>query len=77
MDLDHAGVAQLVLNLDRELASQQDHIFVLDLFGLDDDADLAAGLECKALVDALHAAGQLFQLLQTLDVGFEIFAAFP
>ena len=42
-----------------------------DLLALDDDPDLAPGLQGEGLGDALERRGDLFELLQPLDVGLE------
>ena len=43
--------------------------------GFDDDADLAAGLDGVALIDALEGRGDLLELLEALDVVGARFAA--
>ena len=42
IDLDLAGVGQLVLDLLGDVAREQHHLILRDLLGLDHDADLAA-----------------------------------
>ena len=57
IDLDLAGVGQLVLDLLGDVAREQHHLILRDLLGLDHDADLAAGLNGKAVGDAGEALG--------------------
>ena len=52
VDLDLAGIVELVFDLLGQVAGQQHHIVVPNLFGVDQDADLAAGLEGEALFHA-------------------------
>ena len=51
-DLDLTGILQLVLDALGELARQNDHLILVDLLGLDHHADLTAGLNGVALLDA-------------------------
>ena len=74
-DLDLAGIFQLVLDLLDNILRDEHHTLVGNLLGLDHDTDLTAGLDRKGLVDTGEAAGNFFQLLQTLDVVFKIFAS--
>src|SRR5512136_1385487 len=76
-DLDLAGVVELGLDLGRGVLGQQGRLVVGDLEGLDDDADLAAGLQGEGLGDAFERAGDLLELLQPLDVGLEELAPGP
>ena len=45
-------VSQLVLDLLCDVAGKQNHLILADLFGLDHDADLAAGLNRVGACDA-------------------------
>ena len=73
MHFDGAGVFQLVLNPFDDLVGQERHLLVFDLFRLDDNPDLAAGLDGVALFDAIEGRGNLLQLFQPLDVVLEVF----
>ena len=59
VDLDLAGVLQLVLDLLGDIAGQQDHLILADDLGLDHDADLAAGLDGEGLLNAVEGRGDL------------------
>ena len=54
---------------------QQDHVVLADLFGLDHDANLAAGLNGVGLFDAREGAGELFELFEPTDVVLDVFTA--
>ena len=68
-DLDLTRIFQLIFNALGNVAGEEYHIVIVDLFGLDHDADFAAGLDGKAFFNAFKTGGNLFKLLQTLDVG--------
>src|SRR4029079_2116060 len=70
-DLDLARVGELGLEAARDVARQPDRLLVGDLLGVDDDADLAAGLDRERLLHALEARRDLLELLEPLDVGLE------
>ena len=74
IDLDLTGVGQLVLDLLGDVAREQHHLILRDLLGLDHDADLAAGLNGKAVGDAGEALGDFLELFQTLDIVFDVLA---
>src|SRR5829696_8358122 len=74
-DLDLSGVFQLVLDPPGDVLGQPDGLLVRDVIALDQDADLAAGLQRKRLRDALERVGDAFELFQPLDVGLEDVAA--
>src|SRR4030042_593153 len=76
-DLDLAGVIELVLDLRGRLLGQERGPVVGDLLGLDDDADLPAGLQGEGLLDAFERRGDLLELLQPLDVRLEELAPGP
>src|SRR5207237_1050182 len=73
--LDLTGVLELVLDLAGDLVGEQHRRVVVDLLRLDDDTDLAAGLERVDLLDALVAGGDAFERLEPLDVVLEALAA--
>ena len=75
MHLDLTGILQLVLDALGELARQNDHLILGHLLGLDHHADLTAGLNGVALLDAGIGARDLLELLQTLDVVLEVLTA--
>lgn len=64
VDLDLSGVFELGLDLLGKIMRKQDHVVLADLFGLDHDANLAAGLNGVGLFDAREGAGELFELFE-------------
>ena len=58
-----------------EIAGQNDHLILGHLLGLDHHADLTAGLNGVALLDAGIGARDLLELLQTLDVVLQVLTA--
>src|SRR2546426_3442715 len=70
-DLDLAGVLELLLHLFRDVP--RDHLCgeVVDRLGLDQDADLTSRLHRVDLLDPGERVADLFEPLQTLDVGLE------
>ena len=75
VDLDLAGVIQLVLDLLCDVACQKNHCVVGYLVRVDDDADLAAGLNGKGARNARRFVRDALQLFQTLDVVLDVLAA--
>ena len=74
MHLDLTGIIHLALDPGCDLVREDRHLVVRDLLGLDHDADLAARLNGKGLLDAGEVVCQLLELLQTLDVILEVLA---
>src|SRR6266542_4464611 len=74
-DLDLARIFELVFDTARDILRQPDGFLVGDLFALDHDADLAAGLQRDRLRHAAERIGNAFQLLESLDVRLEDVAA--
>ncbi len=74
-DADFAGVGHFGLDAFGDVAGDEFGGGVVAAFGIDDDADFAAGLDGEGLADALEARGDAFEFLQALDVAFEGFAA--
>ena len=72
MDLDLAGVLQLVLNALGQLPGQDHHLVLAHLLGLDHHADLPARLNGVGLLHAGIGTGDFLQLLQTLDIVLQI-----
>ena len=71
IDLDLAGVGQLVLDLLGDVAREQHHLILRDLLGLDHDADLAAGLNGKAVGEPGFGLGlYISREIVTLHGGF-------
>src|SRR3954470_6633275 len=70
-DLDLTGIFQLVLDALGDVLREPHGLFVADAVALDDDADLAAGLEGERLRDALERVGDAFELLEALHVRLE------
>ena len=58
-----------------KLAGQKQHRVVRNLIRVDDDADLASGLNGVRAGNAGRFVGDALQLFKTLDIVFEIFAA--
>ena len=75
VDFDLAGVGQLFLDLLCDIASQENHLILGNIFGLYHYADLAACLNCVAAGNAGEALGYLLELFKALDVVFDILAA--
>ena len=69
VDLDLAGIFQLVFDLLGNIVREDGELIVGNLFGVDDDADLTACLNGKGLFHAGEGIGDLFQFLQTLPGG--------
>src|SRR6266508_3445830 len=74
-DLDLAGILQLRLDLLGHVAGEPERLVVAQAAGLDDDAQLAAGLDGEGLLDSLETVGDVLELLQPLDVGLQDLAA--
>src|SRR5262249_29285293 len=70
-----AGVGRLGLDAAGKIARQEDRLLVCDRAVLDDDADLAPHLQRVGLLDAVHAFGELLEVVQTLDVALQRLAA--
>src|SRR5712691_12849379 len=70
-DLDLAGIRQLLLDLAGQVAGQDGAFCIRDRVLLHDHPDLPAGLDGAGLAHALVVHGQLFQLLEALDVGLD------
>src|SRR3954454_8727196 len=75
--LDLTGVFELALDLAGDLTREQQRGVVVDRRGLDDDADLAAGLHRVDLLDAGVARGEQLELAQALDVVLQRLAPRP
>ena len=70
-----SGIFQLVLDLLADLTGKRDHALVLDDLGLDHDAYLTACLNGVAVVNTREGGSDLLQLLETLDVIFDVLAS--
>src|SRR6266849_6825216 len=73
--LDLPGVLQLRFDLAGDILRQPDGLLVADLFGVDDDAKLAPGLNGEALRHSVHGVGNRFQSLEAVHVVLEDLAA--
>src|SRR5690606_33310029 len=69
--LDLTRVLQLLLETPSDLLAHVHHPLVVDPLRVDHDPDLPARLDREAALDALEALGDLFDLLQPLDVRLE------
>src|SRR5262245_98268 len=74
-DLDLSWILELVLDPLRDVLREPDGLFVAHPIALDDDADLAAGLERERLRHALERIGDAFELFEALHVRLEDVAA--
>src|SRR5258707_10678071 len=70
-DANLAGIRELGLDLLRDVLRQPERLLVGELVAVDDDAHLAAGLDGEGLLHALERRGDLFELLEPLDIGLE------
>ena len=75
MDLDLAGIGKLFLDLLCDITSEQHHLILRYLLGLDHDTDLTAGLNGIAACDAGEALGYLLKLFKTLDIVFNVLSS--
>ena len=75
VNLDLAGIGELVLDLFGNVAGQKHHLVFGDGLGLDHNADFAAGLDGIGTCNAREALGNFFQFLQALDVVLNVLAA--
>ena len=66
---------QFALDALGDIAGKDLGAAVVDGVGLDDDADLPAGLDRERLLDAFEGVGDSLQLLESLDVGRQGFPA--
>src|SRR3712207_2862677 len=67
--LDLAGVFEAFLDLLRDVAGEAGGAEVVDGARGDENADLPAGLDGEALLDAVEGVGDAFERLEALDVG--------
>ena len=74
-DFDLAGVLHLFLDPLGDVVGDLLGQAVVDVLGVDDHADLAAGLDGVGLLDALEGGRDAFELLEPLDVAFEALAS--
>ena len=74
-DADLAGVLKFFFDFAREVSGQGKGLFVIDLFGLDEDTEFAASLDGKAFFHAGIGAANFFEVFDTLDVGGHGFGA--
>ena len=75
VDLDLAGVIQLVLDLLGDVAREQNHCIVGYLVRVYDNADLAACLDRIRTRNARRFVRDALQLFQSLDVVLDVLAA--
>ena len=68
VDLDLAGIIQLVLDLLGDFAGEKHHLVVRNLLRIDDNANLAACLNGKRTGNTGRLVGDALELLQTLDI---------
>ena len=75
--LDLPRILQVFLDLSGDVLGQPDGGQVIHIFGLDDDANLAAGLDGVGLQDTAERVADIFQGLDAANIGFEGFAPCP
>ena len=75
VDFDLSGVFKVFFNLLNYLASNDNHLLVANLLGLDHNADFTSCLNCKGLFNAVKAVSDFLELLESLDVVFKIFTS--
>src|SRR5690625_7499384 len=69
--LDLPRVLQLLLETTRDLFTHLGHSRIVDPLGIDHDADLTTRLVSETTFYTLEALSDLFQLLESLEVGLE------
>ena len=74
-DFDLTGVGHFVLDATSDFGREFFGLSVVDLVGPDDYAELATGLNCVGLDNAGIGEGELLEIVEALDVGFDNFAA--
>ena len=74
-DLDLSGIIKLVLDFLRDIARKNLHLVVINDFGLDHYANLASRLDCKGFLNSVKSTCNLFKLLKTLNVIFNVLSA--
>src|SRR5579872_4731560 len=73
--LDLAGVLERLLDLADDVACHASRSQIVHILGLDDDADLAAGLDREALVDPVERVGDILERLEPFYITLERVAA--
>src|SRR5439155_533508 len=76
-DLDPARVGDLLLDRRRGLVGDQRRLLVVDLAGVDDDADLAPGAHREHPLDPWVARGDVLEIAEPRDVLLERLTAGP
>ncbi len=74
-DLDLAGVFEFRLDALGNVLCEDHRVAVADTVRLDDDANLAAGLDGIGRIHAFKGIRNLFELFKTLDVALERLAS--
>lgn len=74
-DLHLTRIGHLVLNSFGYFSRQFLCLGIVDLIGSDNDAQLAAGLNSVGLEHSGIAQSKLFEIVQTLDIGFNNLSA--
>ena len=74
-DLDLTRILHFVLDALDDLLRKDERAGIVDVLGLNHDANLAARLNGEALFNALERIGDFLELLEALDVVFDGFAA--
>ena len=75
MNLDLAGICKLGFDLLGDVSREQNHLVFTDGLRLDHDTNLATGLNRIGTGNSREALGDLFQLLQTLDIILNVLTA--
>ena len=74
-DADLARVGEAFLDLLGDVAGEAHRFEVVDLAGVDDDADFASGLDGEGAADAFEGGGDFLEAAEALDVALDRFAA--
>jgi len=70
-DFDLPWIAQFGLDLAGDVFAEHHGLVVVNFIGLDNDADLEAGLKGVAHFHAREFLGDSFQVFQPLDIGLQ------
>lgn len=75
INLDLAGVFEVVFNFLTDILRKKDHLIVRDDIRLNHNTDFTAGLNREAAFHAFKGRGDLLKLFKALNVIFKVFTA--